>query len=116
MFVQNAKKNIQIKQLKDSMLYLIHSTKNNMSKYHKGLTKEQIKLVEKLADIEHIRWSDWQVYLHDQCTFDLDGSLRIPRYLVKRWTQQIQTDYKDLTNREKDSDREQVMRYFDLIK
>lgn len=78
----------------------------------KQLKKEILeKLREKLADIEHQRWSDWQKYVHSKCSQNKDGSLTIPVSLVSRWGCQIETDYKDLSEKEKDSDREQVDRY-----
>jgi len=101
-----------------------------MSKYHKDLNKEQIKLMEKLADIEHQRWSSWQEYFHSKCfnhriscynhkTKQDDaiktGNMVIPREAWERAERQIKTDYKDLSEQEKDSDREQVLRYFHLI-
>ena len=74
-------------------------------------------LIEKLADIEHQRWSDWQKYVHDKCGYS--GKIKmycIPTDLFDRWERQIRTDYKDLSEAEKDSDREQVKRYLPLIK
>jgi len=90
-----------------------------MSKYHKDLTKEQIVLMEKLADIEHQRWSDWQKYLHSKCVEHSDGKgewVCFPAVSFRRWNRQIETSYKDLSEVEKDSDREQVIRYWNLIK
>ena len=78
-----------------------------MKKYPKN------KLFEKLAEIEHERWADWQSWCHkvlrENCPSpELDK-------VLARWDKQITTPYKDLTENEKDSDREQVMRYWDLI-
>jgi len=90
-----------------------------MSKYHKDLSVSQIIILEKLADIEHQRWSDWQKYLHSKGAINEDDgnmNLVIPGDLVKNWDRQMKTDYKDLSESEKDSDREQVMRYWDLLK
>ena len=72
-------------------------------------------LIERLAAIEHERWSHWQWHLHEQCTPGADGSLTIPADLVRRWTAQINTPYAQLTEHEKDSDREQVERYLPVI-
>ncbi|MBF7684117.1 hypothetical protein I2F27_12540 [Acinetobacter sp. B5B] len=72
-------------------------------------------LIEKLAAIEHERWSHWQSYLHSQCSKNDDGSLTIPSELVIRWDKQMNTDYLNLTNTEKESDREQVEKYFHLL-
>ncbi len=71
------------------------------------------ELFEKLAEVEHNRWRDWQKYCHkilrENCgSPELEG-------VLKRWDRQIATDYKDLPEREKDSDREQVMRYYHLL-
>lgn len=35
--------------------------------------------------------------------------------LVKKWDKQIKTNYSDLTEKEKNSDRDQVMKYLDHI-
>ena len=73
------------------------------------------ELFEKLADIEHERWADWQKYLHSLCDVGADCSLCIPAWQVEKAERQIKTNYKDLTEKEKDSDRKQVMRYWELI-
>jgi len=73
------------------------------------------ELFEKLAAIEHERWADWQKYMHGICKENPDGSLTITVDLVERWDQQIATPYADLSETEKESDRDQVRRYWDLI-
>lgn len=75
----------------------------------------EYQLIEQLAAIEHQRWADWQDYLHRVCEPQRDGSLVIPAMFVARWERQIATPYADLTEREKESDREQVRRYLHLI-
>ncbi len=72
-------------------------------------------LFEHLAEIEHTRWADWQRYLHGLCVTNPDGSLTIPVDRVRWWERQIATPYADLSEQEKDSDREQVDRYWPLI-
>ena len=64
--------------------------------------------VEDLADIEHQRWSHWQRYLHSKGTPQPDGSLLLPTDQVSKWTRQMSTTYADLSEKEKESDREQV--------
>lgn len=76
---------------------------------------ETPELMEKLAAIEHERWAHWQQYMHDLCQRAGDGSLIIPAQLAQRWQTQIDTPYEDLTESEKDSDREQVRRYLPVI-
>lgn len=72
-------------------------------------------LIEKLADVEHERWSHWQSYLHSKCQRTSDGSLVIPANLVEQWESQINTPYSELSEQEKESDREQVRRYLPII-
>ncbi|POP73112.1 hypothetical protein [Pseudomonas syringae] len=74
-----------------------------------------LKLLEPLAAIEHERWAHWQKYLHSKCSRNDDGSLTIPSELVVKWEQQIKTSYLNLTEAEKDSDREQVRNYLEFI-
>lgn len=72
-------------------------------------------LIEKLAEVEHERWSHWQRYLHSNCERARDGSLVIPAHLVDRWESQMNTSYSALSEEEKESDREQVRRYLPII-
>jgi hypothetical protein len=73
------------------------------------------ELFEKLADIEHQRWAHWQKYLHSRCT-NLNGSLIMSPKYVRHLERQIDTPYSELSEREKDMDRQEVMRYWGLIK
>jgi hypothetical protein len=76
---------------------------------------ESEKTVERLAAIEHDRWASWQRYVHDHCQ-RLDGeALVIPADLAARWEVQIRTPYAELSEQEKESDREQVQRYLPTI-
>ena len=74
------------------------------------------ELFEKLAAIEHERWADWQKFMHDLCEPLPDGRLVIPAEQVTRWERQIDTPYADLTETEKESDRDQVRRYWPLLR
>ena len=76
---------------------------------------EHSQLLDELAAVEHERWAHWQQYLHDQCQPLEDGSLIIPTELVQRWRTQITTPYADLTENEKESDREQVRKYLPIV-
>lgn len=75
------------------------------------------ELIEKLAAIEHERWADWQKWCHkvlreqlnpNGCSNDLED-------VLLRWDKQIATPYADLSEAEKQSDRDQVMRYWPLV-
>ena len=46
------------------------------------------ELVERLATVEHDRWSRWQAYLFSKCIKNEDGSLTIPKESVEHWQRQ----------------------------
>jgi len=73
------------------------------------------ELIEKLANIEHQRWAHWQKYIHSVCVKNDNGTLTIPEWAVIGWGKQINTNYEDLTKKEKDSDREQVYKYLKIL-
>lgn len=84
------------------------------------VAKELQELKEKLADIEHQRWADWQKWVHSKCVESSlnggDGSyVSFPAELFRAWEKQINTPYAELSDREKASDMEQVDRYWPLI-
>jgi len=76
---------------------------------------ESDAFLEQLATLEHERWAHWQQYVHEQCRPAEDGSLVIPAELVQRWATQIATPYAELSDAEKESDREQVRRYLPIL-
>lgn len=88
------------------------STRNGRG--HPATPKE---LKEKLAAIEHERWSDWQEWCHkilwENIPSDVMQDYVWP--ILARWDKQAKTAYKDLTDAEKASDMEQVDRYWHLI-
>lgn len=53
-------------------------------------------LREQLADLEHKQWAHWTKYMLNNLTDENK----------ENWKRQIDTDYKDLSEKEKDSDRE----------
>lgn len=71
--------------------------------------------INELAAVEHERWAHWQRYMHDKGERRTDGSLVLPPDLVERWEAQIATRYADLSEAERESDREQVRRYIPLV-
>jgi hypothetical protein len=72
------------------------------------------QLIEKLAAIEHERWADWQRYLHSKLEPTPHGWIMLGKD-YDHWSRQIDTPYDELSEAEKDSDREQTARYFPLI-
>lgn len=71
------------------------------------------ELRQKLAAIEHERWSDWQKWCH-KIICQNDPNLQTLNVL-ERWEKQIATPYSQLTPAEKASDLEQVDRYWPLV-
>jgi hypothetical protein len=74
------------------------------------------ELIERLADKEHDSWARWQAYLFSQGTRQYDGSILLPLYLVHRWQRQIETPYAELSEQEKQSDRNEVAHILPIIK
>jgi hypothetical protein len=73
-------------------------------------------LIEKLADAEHASWARWMAYLFSKAPTNRHGERVIPSDLVKRWQRQIDTPYADLTEQEKQSDRDEVARILPMIR
>lgn len=73
------------------------------------------ELIERLADAEHASWARWQAYLHSKCLHHPLGKL-IPEASVDHWQRQIETPYVELTEREKQSDRDEVAHILPAIR
>ena len=65
--------------------------------------KEQ--LIELLADLEHQQWAHWTLYMLDNMTDEN----------IERWRKQINTPYSDLSETEKDSDREWARKILEVV-
>ena len=77
--------------------------------------KSKKKLREELSHWQHEIWACWMKYQFELCKENEDGSMVIPKEKVDRWKRQIETPYSKLSESEKDSDREQVDKFIDLI-
>ena len=83
------------------------------------IEREVEKKLEHYAHLEHERWSSWQRYVHSKMVEHSNGNgewVCLPSEFFSRWERQINTPYKDLTEPEKESDREQVRPYIAEIK
>ena len=63
---------------------------------------------EALAEVSHEIWAHWMNYLFSVGYEDEFGGLIIPARYYERWQRQAFTTYTKLTEREKNSDREQA--------
>lgn len=77
--------------------------------------KGDIEMIEKLADVQHAIWSHWMKYLFSVCVENEDGSVTIPCDKVSRWKRQMETEYKDLSELEKASDRNQAVKIINQL-
>jgi len=59
---------------------------------------------EQLADYAHRAWSGWMKWLFSRSEENIDNTVIVPATLVQHWKRQIDTDYKDLSKMEKESD------------
>lgn len=79
------------------------------------------ELIEALSSLEHESWANWQKHLHSKCldhfewdndtvSSDLTGGLVIPAGYVESLERQIATPYAELSEQEKQYDRDEVMK------
>lgn len=71
------------------------------------------EFIEKGANLEHMRWARWQIWCHkvlrENCSSpELEN-------VLERWEIQIATEYKDLSEEEKESDRKETRNYLPLL-
>jgi hypothetical protein len=74
-----------------------------------------MKQREQLAAVQHKIWSDWVRHLFEVSAAQADGTVVIPPEHVKQWWRQMNTDYNDLSEEEKDGDRRQVDKLTTLL-
>lgn len=72
-------------------------------------------LLEALAHVEHERWSDWMRHQFSRGIVQHAGAITLSFADVERWTRQMITPYADLTEAEKESDRREVRRYWEVV-
>lgn len=103
-----------------------HVKRPNMPK--KEESKDNSELLEKLADLEHQQWALWTRYMLDQLEEAIGltfSEFRVdnPNHPVTkkayenidRWRRQIETPYSELSEKEKDSDREWARKVLDIV-
>ena len=68
--------------------------------------------LEKVAAIQHDIWAHWMRHLFSRCGKRKPGDLIIPAVLVEHWERQMETPYAELSEREKQSDRDVVVNFY----
>lgn len=63
------------------------------------------KILEELAALEHDQWAHWARYMIGNMT----------EFNRSRWEKQVETSYGDLSNKEKESDREWARKVLEII-
>lgn len=78
------------------------------------LDEDMQELIEQMAALEHEQWAHWTAYMltmlckdHPELNHDEN---------VLRWSRQILVEYKNLTEKEKESDREWARKSFDIAR
>jgi hypothetical protein len=73
-----------------------------------------IPMREHLAEYAHKAWSKWMFYLFSQSSGRDDGTMVIPKWAVDRWSRQMNTEYKDLSAEDKESDRIEAIKMMEI--
>jgi hypothetical protein len=87
-----------------------------LAEFYLSHSGEWPDVLEDMANVEHVRWSGWQKYLHSKCTKNDDGSLTIPAGYVRNLERLIKTSYRELTEQEKESDRDEARKSLQVCK
>ena len=72
-------------------------------------------LREQLAALAHAQWSGWMQWLFQLSTTHSDETVTIQPEHALRWKHQMNTPYAELTEREKDRDREEADKVLALL-
>lgn len=70
---------------------------------------------ESLANLQHEIWSHWMRYLFSKGVTGHDGVFMLSCQCVELWQRQMNTPYAELSDKEKDSDREQADKIIDCL-
>jgi hypothetical protein len=74
---------------------------------------ENNELLEKVAAFQHLAWSHWTKYMLEKVATQ---SAEETEKDVLRWKRQIDTPYEQLSEKEKESDREWARKVLEIIK
>ncbi len=74
-----------------------------------------IKLREDFSDQAHKSWAGWMQWVFENGTMNPDGTFTINADKVGRWQRQINTEYPDLSEQEKNSDRIEADKFLEIL-
>ena len=81
---------------------------------------QKIKILDNLrtslAKYSHDSWSGWMQYLFEKSRKNKGGSITIPKDLVERWKRQMNTDFFDLSENERESDYKEANNIMSIIR
>jgi len=102
--------------LLDKLKSILTDKFNYKIKSGERMIEQEQKKIEALADYAHSAWSGWMKYMFSKSTVNNDSSVTIPKELVKRWTRQMNTEYINLPENEKTSDRKEAKEIISILK
>lgn len=86
------------------------------------IEKSDEEFVEAGAALEHERWARWQEYMFSKFEYreEKQGEKTIAFYILpadswEHWNREIDTDYADLPEAQKESDRKETREYLHLL-
>ena len=85
-----------------------HSSTRLRKKIREVSRLETPSTLEFHAERQHQIWGHWMDYQFSLCQEQADGSLVIPAEKVERWKRQLATSYAELSEAERESDRQVV--------
>ena len=79
-----------------------------VERLRKSEKEYESEALERVAAFCHSQWSGWMKYLFSKSSFPQGGGCLIPEWATERWLRQMKTDYMDLSDQEKESDRKEA--------
>ena len=71
---------------------------------------------EAVADLCHRQWAGWKDYMVTNGRMNVGGTFTIDKDSFEKWDRQRETDYENLSLREKNSDRKEADKFIELFK
>jgi len=78
------------------------------------MTEEQ--LLERIAELCHKQWSDWMKYFLNKCHYDSNGDIVVHREYISNLELQINADYKELSEIDKEKDRREANKFLSIFR